>query len=129
MTEKPQYMTIYCDAESHTSAPVGLFMRAPDDSPNQDALIHIELGRHEGLYIVAMFWRFPDVSRRWAPRMLTARGLAKRGGGRQPKWDRYRLKCDRCILTKTAREPGFSETLTMLANQGIVAASLSALIK
>jgi hypothetical protein len=124
-----QFMTIYCDEPSHTPDPVGLFVQPPDQNPNQDAIIHVELGRHEGLYIAGMFWRYPDVSRRWAPRMLTVRGLAKRGGGRQAARDRYRLKCDRCTLTHVALEPGFSDTLTSFVEQGIVAVSLLALIK
>lgn len=129
-----QLMTVYCDEPSHTSDLVGLFVRSSDQNPNQAALIHVELGRNEGVYLAAFFYRYEN-SRHWAPEMRSIRGLAKRGGGLQVLSDgesprrRYRLKCDRCDLTYAVREPGFSDKLTALAGQGIIAVSLRALIE
>jgi hypothetical protein len=137
-----QLLLVYCDEPSHTPDPVGMFVQAPDHNPNQDGIIGVELGRKDGLYIVAWFWRYPNVSRRWAPEMRTIRGLSKRGGGLQnlPRHregplarlqttrSRWRLKCDWCDLTHTAIEPDFSDRLSALAEQDIVAVSLRALI-
>lgn len=133
-----QLMTIYCDEPSHTPAPIGPFVQAPDENPNQDGIVGVELGHNEGLYIVAMFWRYPDVSRRWAPQMHTPKGLSKRGGGLQSRpahldgplarlngmRGRWRLKCDCCDLTHVALEPGFSDRLSALAERGVVAVAL-----